>query len=430
MRLKTTIDIGPLMTIRKENIVLSLFLLGILIAIFGNMQVWFMWRLIGIYPIFAAFPIILALLIDHQNQFGIFTHKETIVLLSLFVLASVMTRIVNLNNINSYITLMFDVIVLYGILRINRVYLIRIMTMFCKILAIMLATSIVMWMAHLCGVPLPNSSISSDTLLYSYTNYYSFLIDDRSEFEIIPRFHAFFLEPGHLGTLTAFLLLVQVGNWKQWYNIILWVATILSFSLAAYVLMVIIVFAGAWLRGKRILPSIITITSVLALLVIASFFYNNGDNLLNNLIVQRLEVSDDGKMEGDNRVTGSFEAEYEDFITSPDILFGREYSGEIFGFGNSGYRVFFYDNGIIVFLIIAVFYLAIAHYSPRRPVAIVMLIIATAAFYVRGRPLEYNFMIPLYAFSVIGLIRPRETQNEDGPTEEEPSVESDNKALA
>ena len=118
--------------------------------------------------------------------------------------------------------------------------------------------------------------------------------------------------------------------------------------------------------------------------------------MLYSMIIERLEVSD-GKMTGDNRVTQSFEAIYDEYMKSNDIWFGREYSLEAFGFGNSGYRVFLYDNGLICTFLVFLFYLAMVRGSQDRRAAIVMLIISLACFWARAAPMSLHYLIPLYA---------------------------------
>ena len=192
---------------------------------------------------------------------------------------------------------------------------------------------------------------------------------------------------------------------EKWYNIVLLITTLLTFSLAAYVLLPIIALMGAWAKGKRIIIAIISIIVVIVSIGIGALFYNDGDNLVNNLIMARLEISDDGKLEGDNRVTDSFDAEYQSFLSSSDLLTGREYSMEKFGFGNSGYRVFLYDNGLIALLLVALFYLSLAVSSRQqnKRVILTMLTVTLLTFIIRSAPLAYNYFIPLYAFLCTGF---------------------------
>ena len=136
------------------------------------------------------------------------------------------------------------------------------------------------------------------------------------------------------------------------------------------------------------------------------------------MIVERLEF-DDGKLVGDNRVTGSFEAAYDDFIQSDDILFGRGYDVEDWGFGNAGYRVFIYDNGLFTLFMVALFYLSIVLYCHNRRAALCMLLIAAAAFWVRATPFHYYFFLPLYAIPYRTDLNPPYS-----PVEEEGEEES------
>lgn len=197
----------------------------------------------------------------------------------------------------------------------------------------------------------------------------------------------------------------QLGRWRKWYNVVLLITTLLTFSLAAYVLLPIIALMGAWAKGKRIIIAIISIVVVVVAIGVGAIFYNDGDNMVNNLIMARLEISNDGTIEGDNRVTDSFDAEYQSFLSSSDLLTGREYSMEKFGFGNSGYRVFLYDNGLIALILVALFYLSLA-FSVRQTnkrIIFTMLTITLLTFIIRSSPLAYNYFIPLYAFVCTGF---------------------------
>ena len=136
---------------------------------------------------------------------------------------------------------------------------------------------------------------------------------------------------------------------------------------------------------------------LVASVVVGSFFYNDGDNLLHNLIVLRLEI-DDGEMAGYNRTTEEFDADYENFLNSSDIMFGRDKENT---FGDSGYKVFIYDYGFVgLFLIIVFFGLAFFRAKNKRAM-FSALFIAALVFGVDAAVLWYNRFIPLFctAFS-------------------------------
>ena len=222
------------------------------------------------------------------------------------------------------------------------------------------------------------------------------MIDDRSLWDIIPRFSSVFLEPGHLGTATIMLLLSQMGQWKRWYNIVLWTTTLMTFSLAAYVFALALLILNSWVQRRKIFAKILLAITVVVSIGVGSFFYNDGDNMVYNLIVMRLEIDEkSGEMVGNNRVTESFKREYESFLTSSDIWIGREMpKGD---FGNSGYRVFIYENGLIALFLVTVLYLLTYRFAIDQRAILATFAIVILAFIVRGYPLWYSNFIPCMA---------------------------------
>lgn len=188
------------------------------------------------------------------------------------------------------------------------------------------------------------------------------------------------------------LLLAQMGKWKKWYNIVLIIATLMTFSLAAYVLFVVIIFFNMWCQRKDIAKKMIASVLFLAVICIVAFYYNGGDNLIHDLILMRLEI-EDGEMVGDNRVTDDFQMEFDDFLQSSDIFLGREMDWTTFG--NSGFRVYIYENGLIGLLLVILLYIFAYSHAKDKRVWIAAMTIATLCFIVRGYPLWYNYFIPL-----------------------------------
>ena len=303
------------------------------------------------------------------------------------------------SNINSYIDLLFNVIIAYALFSVDLPLLQKCSKFICIVFGGFLTVSLLFFILYIIGFPLPSKSISHPYLDYSYIEYPFLLVDDRQFMVLIPRFNSVCLEPGHLGTIGSLFLLAQIGNWKKWYNIVILIATIFSFSLAAYGLMLINLFVIAWTKGKKILPSIIGIGIVCATIVVGAIFYNDGDNMVNALILDRLEVEDDGNISGNNRVTDEFQAEFDKYIQTSDVIFGRGGSLQKFGFGNSGYKVFLYDYGLITTLLVLFFYVIIIIPSKNHRAKIGMLVVFIAGFWIRSTPLYYYFLVPLYFFA-------------------------------
>lgn len=388
-------------TIEKKNIARMFFYLGILISYWGTLMPWFIWKIEKVFFILSAVLIAMSMLISRNLSCPIFKRTDFQIPILSYLVLNIMICIVNGGNVNAYIALVFYMIIFLSLFMVSIDELKRLIKFLCMVMGTLLSVSIFFFVLYVLGVPLPSSPIAHETLMYSFTNYYFFLIDDRSFLILLPRFQSVFMEPGHLGTASVLLLLTQLGKWKKWYNVVLLIATLISFSLAAFVLLAIVLFINAWLKRKRILPKILLVVGILTSTTIVAIFYNDGDNMLNTLIIERLEI-DDGKLAGDNRVTDTFEAVFNDYIKSDDILFGRDFELAEFGWGNAGYRVYIYDNGIIVLMLTIFFYIAAVYSSNDRRAVISMFIIGEASFWVRATPLSFYYFIPLYAFAYIG----------------------------
>ena len=355
----------------KESIARYSFFIGMIVAFLGSLNPWFMWPLGIYYIIVSSMFFALSMGVSLSLSKPYYDRHDYILPTLLITFLVFYQTFIRSRDLNGYIANISST---------------------AKAMGAFLIVSMFFFFLYLFGFPLPSHSVHFLTT-YSFSNYYFFLLDDRNLFTIIPRFHSVFLEPGHMGTMTVMLLFTQIGKWKKWYNVSLIVATLISFSLAAYGLFIGVIFLGLWVRGKDVIKKGLYIGGLLAVIAIGSFYYNNGNNLLHDLIMIRLEV-DDGELAGDNRVTGDFEADFESLMSSSDALWGRDRNTETFG--NSGFRVFIYDYGLVGLFLVIVFYL-VAMYNPRYLKAMTAaLIISALNFIIRGYPLWYANFIPIY----------------------------------
>ena len=377
----------------REIIARYSFFAGMTIAFLGSLNPWFMWPL-GIYYIIIS-SMLLALSIGISVTKHYYDRYDYILSVILITLLLFYQAFIRYNELNNYIANVFHIFIFYSLFKVNKKELRRFCDFMSKAMGGFLIISMFFFLFYLVGFPLPSRDANYLTT-YSYSNYYFFLIDDREFFTIIPRFHSVFLEPGHMGTMTVMLLFTQIGKWKEWYNISLIIATLISFSLAAYGLFVGAIFLGLWIRGKDFIRKAIYVVGLMSVITIGSFYYKDGNNLLHDLIMIRLEI-DDGELAGDNRVTGDFEADFESLMSSPDALWGRDRNTE--SFGNSGFRVFIYDYGLVGLFLVIVFYL-VALYNPSFLKAMTAAFIISALnFIIRGYPLWYANFIPIYCVS-------------------------------
>ncbi|MBQ9558374.1 MAG: hypothetical protein IJV08_00105 [Bacteroidaceae bacterium] len=384
--------------LRKETLVRSCFHWGIFIAYLGSLYPWFMWKLGGAYQVLSAILLMGALMLAKTMKAPFYTRRDFLLPIVGYLLLSYYQMLVNGNNAMAYIANAFSIAIFFSLFTVGREELSRLANFLSKVMGAMVLVSMSMFFLYLMGFPLPHTSAQFMDGFYSFDNYYFFMLDDRFLWVIIPRFQSVFLEPNHLGTATTLLLFTQYGKWKRWYNISMIVATLISFSLGAYVLLAAVVILHLWMRRKHFIGKLILVLSLFAGIVTASFFYNGGENMFHDLIVLRMEM-DDGELVQDSRVNASFEAEYDNFIQTPDILWGRDMSN-VDEEGNSGYKVYIYENGLVGLLFVIVFYVVSWRRYCDRRFFLATWAIAILAFIARGYPIWYNYYIPFYCVAM------------------------------
>ena len=391
------IDLNKYLVFGKRDIAIALFTIGIAINIFASIHVMYFWMIEAYCP-FVTMPLfIMSVLLSRSTRTPIFTRTDFLLPTLLSLIVQYYQCLVNAQNIVPFIISTASLCMFYCMFRIDKEIAEKSLTKICKVFAGFLIISILFFFLHFIGVNLPNMSVERGN--YSYTNFFFFLLDDRELWNIlIPRFNSVFLEPGHMGTTIIMLLATQIGKWKKWYNVVLFVALLMSFSLAAYCLGVMLLFLRLWMLRRKIVLKVLGLVSFLGIIVGGSFVYNDGDNMLNNLIVMRLEVSDTGDdFKGNNRVSEDFEKEFESFLGSSDVLFGREMDYE--GWGNSGYRVYIYDYGMAGFALFLLFYFFAFRTGRDIRAITTAFVLAMTNFWIRGYPMLFAFVFPYFIIS-------------------------------
>ena len=391
------IDISKFYLFRKESVAEGCFSAGLLIAYLGSLHPWFLWILQEYYVIPASGLMFIGYLISNSTDNSFFKREKYVLAFILYFVLAYYIIIVGEQNFNSYIYNIFPLVIFFVLLKANANLLDRTVTWLSKLMAIMLIPSMFFFILYLMGFSLPCQHVVFNQ--YSYSNYYFFMISDGLEpGVIIPRFHSVFLEPGHMGSATCLLLMTQMGKWKRWWNVVLLVASIISFSLAAYALLIALIFLNLWVQRKQIIKKVLLSITCIAAVVTIATFYNKGDNMVNTLILARLEIDEStGQIVGNNRVSKDFEKEFEEYIQTSDAFFGRDMEKFPKGSGNSGYRVFIYQNGFVGLLLVILFYgFSFRTYRDYRHL-ISVIIISLLIFWIRGYPLWYSNFIPLLA---------------------------------
>ena len=286
----------------------------------------------------------------------------------------------------------------------------RLLHSFIKTVQIIVGIALIGWILFLIGIPLPHITNDSDAY-YIHTIYPFFNLNGFPETQLIPRFAGPFLEPGHLGTLCIFLLYVQQFNLRRLGNILLLIATLFSLSLAAYGLMIGAVMLT--LYNNRRYKTCIFISGFFTLLGLGATLYNEGDNPINQAIVLRLEIDENGQIAGNNRTSKAFDTTYARFLDSNEIWFG--YGRKAFGkrgdgtdnitIGCATYKRYFFLRGIVgAFLIVSFLMLYWFKYRNRKTLG--FLIVYVVANCIRDYPtMEMWLYVYLIAIPVLGSFR-------------------------
>lgn len=387
-----------LLVVEKRTVARWLFYLGILIAFYGTLNPWFVWPISRFVNYLASVPVVLGMMYSYNLRQGLFNRQDFFLPFVACLVLQLVMALTSGHNVNGIIVVAFSSMVYLSVMRVDIVELRKLGDLLTKTLACILVVSIPFYFLYLAGFPLPHSHIVPEDWEYSFENYYFFLIDDRFAFELIPRFHSVFLEPSHMGMACVALLYAQIGKWNKWRCRLLFFAIVISFSLAAYLCLIVLLFSAAWMKGKAILGKIVLLLTLCTTVVVGSIFYNKGENLVNILIVQRLTTNDEGDLEGDNRTSELFTKEYDKMIDSGQFFVGKGMEGmERFGSsGNSGYRVYLYTYGLVTVFFLLVFFFLLLRTSDNTRAKVSMLIIQGLSFVAHGIPLKYYFFIPLY----------------------------------
>lgn len=237
--------------------------------------------------------------------------------------------------------------------------------------AVILLFSLIYFIIWSFGVYLPYSIIRypfSDFYPY-FSNYYLFIITNN--LGLFTRFQSIFTEPGHIGMIVALLLYINRYNFRKWQCWIFLISLIWSFSLAAYALFFIGITLYKVLSSKVFFKSIVKTFVFLSIFIFSSImiYYSFPDSVVSKLIFERLEYDSDKGIVGNNRNEAYFMKYYSNFQSKGEYITGigkKKYSKLSLSEGNSSYRVFIINYGLIGITLLALFFLSLTISSKSR----------------------------------------------------------------
>lgn len=233
-------------------------------------------------------------------------------------------------------------------------------------------------------------------ILYCYSSFYGI------------RFNGPFIEAGHLGMMSAFLLFADGYDFKKKETWILLFALLLSMSLAG-VMLAFFGFTFTKYEQRKIRFGFIVVFGLgILLFYLFGTFYNGGENLINEWILSRLEYDEEKGFSGNNRVFGEVELYYAAmFKDTQTMLLGYDHDIiEYLTWNHSrgtGYVMCMVVHGIIGTIAGVLFYFYYYFSSKNKRTAIVFLLFILLLYWQRTYPFWFCWII-CYVYGISNRI--------------------------
>jgi hypothetical protein len=146
----------------------------------------------------------------------------------------------------------------------------------------------------------------------------------------------------------------------------------MSFSLAAYVLLIMGYFIYEFVNGKKIYVKLIKLLFIITLLAGAGIYIyiKYSDSLVSQLIISRLEYDEDKGIAGNNRNSHFFDNYYKKkfYKNASTYIFGvgEDYYMENLAGNTSSYKAFIVQYGLTGIVLLFIFYLSIVCESKSK----------------------------------------------------------------
>ncbi len=230
------------------------------------------------------------------------------------------------------------------------------------------------------------------------------------------RFNGPFMEPGHLGMMSAFLILVNHFDFKRKGMWPILVAVVLTLSLAGYVLLFLGFLMILFYRGKLKFGHLLGYAIIFLIAYLVVRYYNGGDNILNERILSRLQIDEDKGFSGNNRVFGRIALYYASMWRDPHTLLwgypeSTMYWLAINGSRGTGYIMWMCHHGLIGTFAVLLMYLFYVLKSKAKKYAVLCLIFVILMFWQRCYPFWTSWLI-CFVYGIVAEERSLEKSKE------------------
>ncbi len=248
----------------------------------------------------------------------------------------------------------------------NRQLLFDVLEQLINILFVIIGLSVLAWIVYLTGHLSPMGSIHSPAIAdVTYTVYPLFVVSNQFfEYDSVIRFSGPFMEPGFLGTLVALILVAKKFNLKDIRLIVLFIAGLLTLSLAFYLISAFFGLFYLAVEKRKI------VSTVLLVGLVGVFYWQTKDNpVLSQTIYERIEWNSETKsISGDNRSNDLVDAYYERIKGTSEFYFGTSdpnWYQNVAGGNSATYKNVICINGFITVALYLLFLLQLGWVNKR-----------------------------------------------------------------
>lgn len=255
------------------------------------------------------------------------------------------------------------------------------------------------------GIPSLGKIWVNHTLFYktSYVLRDNYLFYMYSAFYGI-RFNGPFVEAGHLGMMSAFLLFADGFDLQKKETWIIILSLLLTLSLSGYVLVVIAYLFTMYSRNKIGVQYVLLFIFTVLGFYLFGVFYNGGDNIINEMILSRLEYDEERGFTGNNRAFGQIPLYFAMMWNDTNTMlfgYGRETMKWLAETGSrgTGFTMWMVSHGVIGTIAAMLFYLVYSLFSKNKLFAFLLFAFVCMVFWQRSYPFWFSWVI-CYAYGI------------------------------
>lgn len=352
---------------------------------------WWSFSFPAVYTPFILSAIMLVCILT--TNFKLIINERAYIILLLTIIISIFLTYVHRGNIMYFLSsfaVYIQALYLYILPQKRKIDLLQFIT---KFYSIILGISIIVYLStYLINLPTIGTFKAGNMEFYPPYDNYIFFVKTRLYDNFIYRFNGPFLEPGHQAMISGLLLFANKFDLKN--NKLLWIplmGILISFSLAGYIILIISYIL-------LFVKSTVKIISSLIVFIAINFFvtevWNGGNNPVNVLIFERLELDEDKGIAGNNRTAKITDDYFEQNIKDGKLLLGtRGAKGDSARIVGAGYKVYLLQNGLIALLLVALLYRCLINPKCVKRYSIAFFILICCIFMQRAYPTWYSWLL-------------------------------------